>query len=125
MIKLFVSGFPLGIDEMALAKLIAPHGDIATIKLVRDRQTRICKGYAFVEMASLTDAENAIIALDGVVMQDRELTVKINEDKSESVRPRFNKPSGQYSKTSYNRSNESRDTLTDDTRAKRPRRPRV
>ena len=50
MIKLFVSGFPLDITEIELAKLIAPYGDIATLKIVRDKKTRICKGYAFVEM---------------------------------------------------------------------------
>ncbi len=125
MTKLFVSGFPLETDEMALAKLIAPHGDIATIRIVRDRQTRICKGYAFVEMATLTGAENAIIALDGVPMLDRELTVKINEEKPEPVRARFNKPSGHYPKPSYNRPNEVRNLPVDDNRAKHPRRPRV
>lgn len=48
--KLFVSGFPLEITELELAQLIAAHGDISTIKIVRDRKTRICKGYAFTEM---------------------------------------------------------------------------
>jgi RNA recognition motif-containing protein len=81
MIKLFVSGFPLDITEIELAKLIAPHGDIATQKIVRDKKTRICKGFAFVEMETNEGAEQACEALNGTPMQDRELTVKISEDK--------------------------------------------
>ncbi|RFZ92864.1 RNA-binding protein [Mucilaginibacter conchicola] len=46
--KLFVSGFPLGITELELATLIAPYGDIDTIKIVRDKKTKKCKGYAFI-----------------------------------------------------------------------------
>ena len=81
MIKLFVSGFPLDITEIELAKLIAPHGDIATLKIVRDKKTRICKGYAFVEMETQEGAEQACVALNGTPMLDRELTVKISEEK--------------------------------------------
>jgi RNA recognition motif-containing protein len=92
MYKLFVSGFPLEITEMELAKLIGPHGTIATMKIVRDKKTRICKGYAFVEMENLTDAENTVIALDGVMIGERALTVKISEEKPADVKPRFNRP---------------------------------
>ena len=52
MVKLFIGGFPLDMDEMGLAQLIAPHGNIEVMKIVRDKKTRIAKGYAFVEMAT-------------------------------------------------------------------------
>ena len=91
MVKLFVSGFPLDITEIELAKLIAPHGDIATIKIVRDKKTRVCKGYAFVEMETQEGAEQASEALNGSVMQERELTVKISEaPPTPPQRPKFN-----------------------------------
>lgn len=106
MIKLFVSGFPLEITELELAKLIALHGDIVTIKIVRDKKTRICKGYAFIEMASQADAENAVIALDGLEMHDRKLTVKISEEKAIAPKSNFRRP-------------------VVGENAKRPRRPRV
>jgi RNA recognition motif-containing protein len=121
MVKLFVSGFPLEITEMELAQLIAPHGDIATIKIVRDRQTKKCKGYAFVEMATLTDAENAAIALDGAQLQDRELTVKISEDKPVAPKPAFKRPSARPAErfTKYPNNNNP------DSNNQRPRRPRI
>jgi RNA recognition motif-containing protein len=122
--KIFVSGFPLDINELDLAKLIAPHGDIATIKIVRDKQTRICKGYAFVEMATLTGAENAVIALDGSPMQDRELTVKINEERPVAVRPRFNRPNTDR-RPAYGHRSDSRPASNTEERTQRPRRPRV
>ncbi|MCD8739706.1 RNA-binding protein [Mucilaginibacter roseus] len=80
LVKLFVGGFPLEIDELELAKLFAPHGDISTIKIVRDKKTRICKGYAFIEMNDRKGAEAAAEALDGADMSGKQLTVKINEE---------------------------------------------
>jgi hypothetical protein len=44
MIKLFVAGFSLDTDEMQLATLFAMHGDISTIKIVRDKKTRLVTG---------------------------------------------------------------------------------
>jgi len=80
MVKLFVGGFPLEMTELELVKMIGPHGDVETIKIVRDKKTRICKGYAFLEMKDRTGAENAVIALDGTEIGDRVLSVKINDD---------------------------------------------
>lgn len=114
--KLFVSGFPLEISEIELAQLIAPHGDIATIKIVRDRKTRICKGYAFIEMQTLQDAANVAAALDGTPMGDRILTVNLNEEKpvAAPARPyRENKP--------VVRQNSGYSPLAPSDRPKRPR----
>jgi RNA recognition motif-containing protein len=80
MIKLFVGGFPLEIEEIELAKLFALHGDISTIKIVRDKKTRVCKGYAFIEMMDRVGGENAVEALNGTLMDGKVLTVKINEE---------------------------------------------
>ncbi|QXV67544.1 RNA-binding protein [Mucilaginibacter sp. 21P] len=81
--KLFISGFPLDISEMELAVLVAPHGDIDTIKIVRDKKTGKCKGYAFVEMATAEGALRAAGELDGFRIKDRELTVNINPETAE------------------------------------------
>jgi RNA recognition motif-containing protein len=117
MIKLFVSGFPLDITEIELAKLIAPHGDIATLKIVRDKKTRFCKGYAFVEMETQEGAEQACEALNGTPMQDRELTVKISEEKPViPVQPkRF---------TNTSRANQSNIRTNISQASERPKRPR-
>ena len=87
MVKLFVGGFPLDMDELKLAELFAPHGDIKTIKLVRNKQTRICKGYGFIEMADQVSALNAVWVLNGQAMGDRQLTVSIREEEPVKIEP--------------------------------------
>lgn len=77
--KIFIGGFPLEMDEMQLAQLVSPHGGIVTMKIVRDKQTKICKGYAFLEMAGEDDAVAVMAALDGEKLGDRELSVKLAE----------------------------------------------
>ena len=99
MVKLFIGGFPLDIEEIELAKLFGPHGDISTVKIVRDKKTRICKGYAFIEMPNREHAENAAEALNGTYMQGKMLTVKVNEELPPNAKPapsanRFNRPGG-------------------------------
>jgi RNA recognition motif-containing protein len=79
-VKLFIGGFPLEMDEMALAQLVAPHGRIEVMKIVRDKKTRICKGYAFVEMATDDDAVSVMAALDGRTLGDRKLSVKLADE---------------------------------------------
>ena len=81
MVKIFIGGFPLQTDELTIVQLFAPFGDVSTIKIVRDRATGICKGYAFVEMLELAAAQNAAEALNGTEMGDRELKVNLVEEK--------------------------------------------
>jgi len=38
MIKIFVGGFPLDFTELDIAMLVGLHGDISTIKIVRDKK---------------------------------------------------------------------------------------
>jgi RNA recognition motif-containing protein len=78
--KLFIGGFPLDITELELVQLVSPHGSVETIKIVRDRKTGICKGYAFLEMTDLAAAENAIAMLSKTMLAGRELTLNIVEE---------------------------------------------
>lgn len=87
MVKLFVGGFPLDIEEIELVKLFAVHGDVSTVKIVRNKQTKICKGYAFIEMFERKGAENAVETLNGTVMDGKSLTVNINEETVMNVEP--------------------------------------
>lgn len=80
LVKLFIGGFPLEISELELVQLVSPYGEVSTIKLVRDKATRKCKGYGFLEMVSREAAENAILNLDGAVMGERVLTLNIKEE---------------------------------------------
>jgi len=86
-VKLFVGGFPLEMQELELVQIIALHGDVATIKIVRDKKTKICKGYAFVEMVDRQNAEQVIDALDGADLKGRPLVINIVEEAPVSTKP--------------------------------------
>ena len=120
MTKLFVGGFPLDITELELVQLVSPHGTVNTIKIVRDKKTGKCKGYAFLEMADKIDAENAIYALNGTMTANRALSLNIVEEVPVKPAPsRFSpRPNPGY-KPSYSRP--ERPAAADTVKPKRPR----
>ena len=67
---------------------------MSTIKIVRDKKTGNCKGYAFLEVTSKEGADRAVEALDGTSIGDRELSVKITEDKPTPAPKPFSKFGG-------------------------------
>lgn len=79
--KIFISGYPLTMEEMDLAQLVGPYGEIATVKIVRDKVTRKPKGYAFIELATPEAATETATALNGTAIHDHVLTVNIVEEK--------------------------------------------
>ncbi|MEJ7558661.1 MAG: RNA-binding protein [Pedobacter sp.] len=80
MVKIFIGGFPLNIQEIELAQLVSIYGEVLTVKIVRDKITGLCKGYGFIEMTSLEGAKNAIEALNGNQMGKRALFLNLVTD---------------------------------------------
>lgn len=80
MVKLFIGGLAENIQEMDLAVLVSLHGKIETVKIVRDRSTGKCKGYAFIEVASIEDGKNIISMLNNETYKGNVITVKISEE---------------------------------------------
>lgn len=109
-IKLYIGGIPAGMDEMGLAHLVGAHGDIATLKIVRDKLTRKSKGYAFVEMVNEVGAAAVIEVLNRAVLGDKVLDVKPADVKQAPERP-----------VKYERVQRAADPQ----RKLRPRRPRL
>ena len=108
--KLFIGGIPNDLDELTLAQLVGPYGDIEIMKIVRDKKTRIGKGYAFVEFVSEDHAVNVAAALHGTEFRGRVLDVKLAEPPVLPPAPvRYERP---------NKGNEPERKL-------RPRRPRM
>jgi len=91
MTKIFIGGLAENIQEMDLAILVSLHGEIDTIKVVRDRATGKCKGYAFLEIPKLADANNIISMLNGESFKGNILTIKISEEGAIKSPPKFKK----------------------------------
>lgn len=108
----------MDMTERAIVELVSFHGEVCTIKIVRDKKTKICKGYAFLEMKDQAAAENVVQVLDGTPIGDRMLSVKIREEAATPVAPpKFSKPS--YS--SNNRFTPKFNSTPDPVKKKRPR----
>ncbi len=75
MVKLFVGGYPSTFTELEIVQLVSPYATVVTIKIVRDKISKKSKGYAFLEIADIAGADNAMDALDGLKMDGRVLKV--------------------------------------------------
>lgn len=75
MVKLFVGGLPPDIEEIELVQLLAIYGEVLTVKIVRDRITKNCKGYGFLEMANIEAAENVIRIMDGKPIRKKNILI--------------------------------------------------
>jgi RNA recognition motif-containing protein len=73
--KLYVGNLPYDIDEQALQTLFAGAGTVDSVSVMRDQATGRARGFAFVEMASDEDAQNAIQTLNNSSLGGRNLTV--------------------------------------------------
>jgi cold-inducible RNA-binding protein len=73
--KLYVGNLPFETTESDLQDLFAQAGGVETVNLVRDRDTGRARGFAFVEMSSQQDAQNAINQLNEKPFGGRNLTV--------------------------------------------------
>jgi RNA recognition motif-containing protein len=113
MTKLYIGGIPHETDEMKLAELFGPFGQISTVKIVRDKITKTSKGFAFIEMLDYADARLAIKELNGTDLGGRQLTVKIADEKIHEASNDREKTGVVYKKV---------ERPTGVTRKKRPRR---
>ena len=91
MIKLLVVGFPLDINDAELVDLFAIQGEVLSAHLVTDKFTNRHKGFGFIEMADEGGANQAIAALNGMVIKGRKITVKL-ADEDRVQKPRVFKP---------------------------------
>ena len=67
-----------------LNTLFQEYGDVASAKVIRDRETDRSRGFGFVEMDSDDEAQNAIDALNGQEFMGRKLVV--NESRPRTPR---------------------------------------
>jgi RNA recognition motif-containing protein len=82
MIKIFLGGFPLDSTELELVQLVGPYAEVNTIKIVRDKISKKCKGYAFLELGSEREADRVMDELDGATYKGKTLSInKVLADK--------------------------------------------
>ena len=82
--KLYVGNLPYSTTEDQLTELFSRAGKVDSVRVMRDMATGRARGFAFVEMVSDEDAQNAISQLNEQPFGGRRLTV--NEARPQAPR---------------------------------------
>ena len=81
--KLFVGNLSFNTTENGLQDAFAAHGTVTEANLMTDRSTGRPRGFAFVTMGSPEEAQKAIDAMNGAILDGRNLTVNEARPKEE------------------------------------------
>ena len=82
--KLYVGNLSFNTSATDLQNIFGELGTVESANLIEDRETGRSRGFAFVEMSSQAEGENAIAQLNGKEVDGREL--KVNEAKPQEKR---------------------------------------
>ena len=75
MTNIFVGNLDITVTEQQLREVFAEHGAVETVTIVENRDTGEPRGIAFVEMTQATQAQAAIAALVGKMLNGRPMRV--------------------------------------------------
>jgi RNA recognition motif-containing protein len=85
-VKLYVGNLSYSTTEEDLRTLFAQAGNVASVALIKDRDTNRSKGFAFVEMTTQVEAQKAISMFNSFKLHERELTVNLARPREERSR---------------------------------------
>jgi cold-inducible RNA-binding protein len=85
--KLYVGNLSFQTTNGDLEQLFVAAGTVESVNVITDRDTGRSRGFAFVEMSSAAEAQEAITQLNGKEVDGRSLTVN-------TARPRENSGTG-------------------------------
>lgn len=102
MYKLYVGGLPFATTDEELKDLFAEFGNVASAKVIFDRETGRSKGFGFVEFESDDEGKAAEAAMNGKDVGGR--TINVNEARPMKPRGEFgggNGGGGSFRKNSW------------------------
>ncbi|EFJ10098.1 hypothetical protein SELMODRAFT_81392, partial [Selaginella moellendorffii] len=74
--KLFIGGLAWGTEERGLRDAFSPFGEIIEVRVIQDRETGRSRGFGFVSYITDQEAQKAMEAMDGRVLDGR--TIRVN-----------------------------------------------
>jgi len=77
--NIYVGNLNYSLQEEELKEAFAEYGEVASVKIIKDKVTGRSKGFGFIEMDNDDEANNAIQELNGVEVKGRSL--KVNQAK--------------------------------------------
>lgn len=75
--NIFVSNISFKVREESLRELFSPFGEITSVRIIKDKETKRSRGFGFVEMANEADGQKAIDELNGTEHYERAIVVSV------------------------------------------------
>jgi RNA recognition motif-containing protein len=85
-VRLYVGNLAKSTTEEELKTLFTQAGSVASVDMVKDRNSGESKGFAFVTMGQQTEADKAISMFNAYSLADRELKVNVAKPKVEHAK---------------------------------------
>ena len=85
--NIYVSNLSFNVYDEDLKEFFAPYGEVASAKVINDKETGKSRGFGFVEMPDDAAAKKAIAELDQATVEGR--AIRVTE-----ARPKENNRSG-------------------------------
>ena len=86
--NIYVGNLSYDMSEEDLRNAFEAFGEVASAKIITDRDTGRSKGFGFVEMPVQTEAEAAIRELDGSMVNGRQIRANQARPRNTNSRPR-------------------------------------
>ena len=84
--KIYVGSLSYDVTEEELRQEFLAFGKVESVSIITDKSSGRPKGFAFVEMPSVSEGQAAIAALNGKTLKDRPLTVNAARPRSDNNR---------------------------------------
>jgi len=107
--KLYVGNLSYDTSDGDLKTLFSQVGTVSSVNLIMDRYSGRSKGFAFIEMDTQSEAEEAIKRFNGYDLDGREIKVNIARPREERPSSGYGNRSGQRRGGDRNRQRRNRD----------------
>lgn len=100
--NIFIAGLSYSITDADLNDLFGEYGEIASAKVIMDRETGRSKGYGFVEMNDEASGQKAIDELNGAEYDGRTISVSVARPRAEGGQRRSGGNGGGFNRRGGN-----------------------
>ena len=73
--NIYVGNLPYAITSEEVKSIFSAYGEVAAVRLIKDRETGRAKGFGFVEMHNNDEAKAALEAMNGQEIGGRKVVV--------------------------------------------------
>lgn len=81
---IYVGNLAFETDEEKLKELFSQFGTVESVSLISDRETGRSRGFGFIKMSTIEEAQSAIGGLNGKDVDGRQLKVNESKPKTQS-----------------------------------------